>query len=77
MGRRISAALISLIIIRIVDDRGQTVHEERLRRPLTVDNIEGVSVVKRGTQVRFYLLSDDKFSPEQRTLLLAFDWTPR
>ena len=75
--RSFDPAVGNVIVIRIVDDRGQTVHEERLRRPLTVDNIEGVSVVRRGRQVRFYLLSDDNFSAEQRTLLLAFDWTPR
>ena len=25
---------------------------------------------------RLYLLADDNFSPTQRTLMLAFDWTP-
>jgi hypothetical protein len=68
----------NVIIIRIVDDRGRTIHEERLRRPLTVDNFEGVSVVRRrGGVLRFYIMSDDNFSTEQRTLLLAFDWPAR
>ncbi len=45
--------------------------------PLTVDNIEGVAVVKRPDDVRrLYLISDDNFSRYQRTLLMAFDWTP-
>lgn len=45
--------------------------------PMTVDNFEGVAVVaRRQGPWRLYLLSDDNFSPTQRTLLLAFDWTP-
>lgn len=76
--RSFDPATGNVIIIRIVDDRGRTIHEERLRRPLTVDNFEGVSVVRRrGGVLRFYILSDDNFSPEQRTLLLAFDWPAR
>lgn len=43
----------------------------------TTDNFEGVAVVKKPNgDWRFYLLSDDNFSASQRTLLLAFDWTP-
>jgi hypothetical protein len=49
-----------------------------LAPPLTVDNIEGVAVVPApgGRGWRFYLISDDNFSKTQRTLLMAFDWTP-
>jgi hypothetical protein len=48
-----------------------------LARPLTVDNYEGLAALPRPDgAVRFYLLSDDNFSPSQRTLLLAFDWRP-
>jgi hypothetical protein len=51
--------------------------ELRLGSPLTIDNIEGVAVVQRpGGVRRFYLVSDDNFEPGQRTLLMAFDWTP-
>jgi hypothetical protein len=43
----------------------------------SVDNFEGVAVVpKPNGDWRLYLLSDDNFSARQRTLLLAFDWTP-
>lgn len=43
----------------------------------TVDNFEGVSVVPRADgSWRLYLLSDDNFNDKQRTILLAFDWTP-
>jgi hypothetical protein len=45
---------------------------------LTVDNLEGVAAVPRpGGVTRFYLVSDDNASPQQRTLLLAFDWRSR
>lgn len=52
--------------------------ELALATPLTVDNIEGVAVVARpGGVQRFYLISDDNFAKkDQRTLLMAFDWTP-
>ena len=49
----------------------------KLGPPLTLDNIEGVAVVARpGGVERFYLISDDNFQDDQRTLLMAFDWTP-
>ena len=48
-----------------------------LARPLTVDNFEALAAVPgKGDTIRFYLLSDDNFQSIQRTLLLAFDWTP-
>ena len=44
---------------------------------MSVENFEGVSVLPRGDGGwRIYLVSDDNFSASQRTLLLAFDWTP-
>jgi hypothetical protein len=49
-----------------------------MARPMTIDNFEGLAAVpQRDGRVRFYLLSDDNVSATQRTLLLAFDWTPR
>lgn len=43
----------------------------------TVDNFEGVSVQPAPDgSWRLFLLSDDNFNPKQRTLLLAFAWTP-
>ncbi len=49
----------------------------RLEAPLTVDNFEGITAERRGRGWRLYLISDDNGSPKQRTLLLAFDWTPQ
>ncbi len=49
-----------------------------LESPSAVDNFEAVAAVPGRTPgtVRLYLLSDDNFSDNQRTLLYAFDWTP-
>jgi len=52
--------------------RGEVVAE--LRPPLTVDNFDGVEA-RRGTggETLIYLISDDNFNPEQRTLLMMFE----
>ncbi|RZJ19583.1 MAG: Tat pathway signal protein [Brevundimonas sp.] len=44
-----------------------------LKLPGTTDNFEGVAAETRAGRTRLYILSDDNFSPAQRTLLLAFD----
>ena len=67
----------SRITLTIRDASGEVARLE-LAKPLTVDNFEGVAAVPGADgRVRFYLISDDNFSASQRTLLLAFDWTPR
>jgi hypothetical protein len=65
------------IVLRVV--RGNNVEAQlELTPPLIVDNFEGVAAVPRpGGAIRFYLLSDDNESDQQRTLLIAFDWRPR
>ena len=44
-----------------------------LKLPGTTDNFEGIAAETRAGRTRLYILSDDNFSPAQRTLLLAFD----
>lgn len=44
----------------------------RLQPPLTIDNMEGVSVTVENGRTTVWLVSDDNFSPLQRTLLLKF-----
>ncbi len=45
-----------------------------LRPPLTIDNFEGVAVAEgRRGETLIYLISDDNFSPRQRTLLMMFE----
>lgn len=47
-----------------------------LRAPLTLDNFEGVAVHRPGDgTTRITLVSDDNFSPLQRTLLVQFELT--
>jgi len=55
----------------------QLIHKTELallEAPLSLDNFEGVSAVRRADGgVRLYLIADDNFSAHQRTLLYAFD----
>ncbi|PZT98586.1 MAG: Tat pathway signal protein [Brevundimonas sp.] len=44
-----------------------------LKLPGVTDNFEGIAAETRNGKTRLYILSDDNFSPAQRTLLLAFD----
>lgn len=73
-------AIGSRILVAIVPDpmtADEPIDAFPMAPPLTVDNFEGVAVVRKPNgDWRIYLLSDDNFSPSQRTLLLAFDWTP-
>lgn len=64
------------IVLSITGAAGELARLE-MGRPLTVDNFEGVDFVPRPEGgYRVYILSDDNFSANQRTLLLAFDWAP-
>lgn len=45
--------------------------------PMSVRNMEGVAAVPMAAGVRIYLISDNGFSEDDPTLLLAFDWTRR
>ena len=67
----------SRVTLTIQDMSGRELGRLELARPYTVDNYEALAADpgKDGT-IRFYLLSDDNFQSIQRTLLLAFDWTP-
>ena len=44
----------------------------RLQPPLTIDNMEGVSATIENGRTIVWLVSDDNFTPLQRTLLLKF-----
>ena len=65
------------VTLTIQDAHRAEVGRLELARPLTIDNFEAIAAVPaKSGAVRFYLLSDDNFPSSQRTLLLAFDWTP-
>lgn len=64
------------IVLSVQGPAGEVARME-MARPLTVDNFEGVHFTPQPEGgYRVYILSDDNFSSSQRTLLLAFDWTP-
>lgn len=72
-----SGSRVRLEIVRDPMGAKTVIGSLALAPPLTIDNFEAVSVVPMPNgRWRLYLLSDDNFSPTQRTLLLAFDWTP-
>jgi hypothetical protein len=78
------SALRGVVVrLKIVGADGAKIDEMEIARPLSVDNMEGVAAVPgSGGRTRFYLISDDNFGTYngvptgQRTLLMAFDWTP-
>ena len=65
----------SRIIVRV--DRGdERIASARLESPLPVDNIEAVAIGETPSGgTRIWLLSDDNFNDDQRTLLMALDLT--
>lgn len=48
-----------------------------LAPPLTVDNFEGISSRRERSGTAIYVLSDDNYSPTERTLLLMFELPDR
>ncbi|HKR25742.1 MAG TPA: esterase-like activity of phytase family protein [Allosphingosinicella sp.] len=70
----ISARLVVLDPARI-GEGGTLAGREiaRLEAPLTVDNMEAVSVTRENGRTIVWLASDDNFSPLQRTLLMKFE----
>lgn len=48
-----------------------------IRRPLNVDNFEGISVLPLSEGgYRIFIISDDNYSARQRSLLMVFDYLP-
>lgn len=73
----------NVVRLKVLDKAGRLIDQMELAKPLTVDNLEGLAAVPQANgRVRFYLIADDNFGTynglptDQRTLLLAFDWTP-
>ena len=55
---------------------GETIAD--LNPPVGLDNFEGLAITHAGDgPVRIYIISDDNFSREQKTLLYAFDLTDK
>ncbi|NQY40080.1 MAG: esterase-like activity of phytase family protein [Henriciella sp.] len=63
-------------LVRVETAEG-LIAEAKLKKPLPVDNYEGIAIGRAPSgQTRIWLISDDNFSNSQRTLLLALDLDP-
>lgn len=61
-------------VILQVDRGGERIADATFKPPLPVDNFEGVAIGENPSgRTRIWLISDDNFSANQRTLLLALD----
>lgn len=70
---------LSIVTIpKAPDGPSRVVDQLELGPSLNIDNFEGLAAVRgSGGTIRFYLISDDNFLARQRTLMAAFDWSPR
>ena len=60
-----------------VESEDRLIATAKLKKPLPVDNYEGIAIGQAPSgQTRIWLISDDNFSNNQRTLLLALDLDP-
>ena len=70
----LSARLVVLDPARMAEGaRSRGARSRALEAPLTVDNMEALSVTREGGRTIVWIASDDNFSPLQRTLLLKFE----
>jgi hypothetical protein len=72
------AAVVTMIDPRRIAPDAILAGEEiaRLAPPLSVDNMEGLAVTEEAGQLVVWLVSDDNFSPFERTLLMKFALLP-
>jgi hypothetical protein len=72
------AAVVTMIDPRAIAPGAVLVGEEiaRLAPPLSLDNMEGIAVNREGDETIVWLVSDDNFSPLERTLLMKFALVP-
>ena len=57
-----------------VEQNGFRIGDGAFKQPLPVDNFEGVAIgAAPSDATRIWIISDDNFSANQRTLLLALD----
>lgn len=70
--REYEAGYGNTILVQRAQD-GYTETLVHLDPTVTVDNFEGIAAVETPEGVRLWIVSDNNFSPNQRTLLFAFD----
>lgn len=82
LARRFSplAGIGAALLVADVDAKnlkvGKPVLLAELAPPMAVDNMEGLAVRQEGGRTFVYMVSDDNFSPLQRTLILKFELLP-
>ena len=77
LGNRIRLLLLEAGSL-VPDARLRPVELGRIEPPAAIDNMESVAVHSGPNGETFvYLLSDDNFNPEQRTLLMQLELSPR
>ena len=59
--------------ILALSPQGERTEVATLRPPLSVDNFEGLALRQEGERTFLYMVSDDNFSANQRTLLMKFE----
>jgi hypothetical protein len=78
----VQGSRLIVTIVRLTGPMDETLQTHVVGRfemaaPLTRDNFEGMAATARPNgDIRLYLIADDNFQRSQRTLLMAFDWTP-
>ena len=78
LGRGVLAAVILIDPAEIAADKVIVGREvARLASPLTVDNMEALSIEQVDGRTIVWIASDDNFSPLQRTILMKFAWEER
>jgi hypothetical protein len=72
------AAVVTMIDPAAIAPGAVLVGEElaRLAPPLSVDNMEGIAVTQEAGKTIVWIISDDNFSPLERTLLMKFALLP-
>ena len=68
------SAKLVLVDVAALDSRRPVEGREiaHFERPLSVDNMEALSITREGEQTIVWLASDDNYFPLQRTLLMKF-----
>ncbi|MEO0501367.1 MAG: esterase-like activity of phytase family protein, partial [Pseudomonadota bacterium] len=66
---------VELLAFDLDSDLAESERLAAFRPPLTIDNMEGLALRTVAGRTYIYMVSDDNFSPLQRTLLLKFEVT--
>lgn len=74
VGNQIGLGHLSVDALESADPPLRPVQLAQLEPEMTVDNFEAIAVAQINGERRIFILSDDNFNADQRTLLLSFVW---